>query len=243
VTYTVLLDLHLIYEPLMPDQQPGIVVTREFGLPFVPTDGSKVWSSGWSWDSEPTGLELSEVTWDLDREVFLATTRHVFVDLPLAGIPSDIRDYLTSGWRLCSWMEAYQEDASPDRPQEPVEECLSDQWQSAVDDTTFEHLHTLKSRHRPTSFNRFLKATVRQMAETYFNQKIAYAVDRTGSFMLSQADAIDQEEVSAWKRIQPRYHSMTVDQRIEWMDKVRRYPKLDRMLVRPTTGAAARVAQ
>ena len=100
------LDLHLVFQPPMDDSSDGIIITRTIELPFTPFNGLRVFSRVWEDGPEPYGLELTDVLWEMDRAVFLAKTRHTWVDLPIAFIPHEIRDWLGRGWRWGSYEEA-----------------------------------------------------------------------------------------------------------------------------------------
>jgi hypothetical protein len=87
--YTVKLDLHLTYTPPMREATPPIVLTRDLVLPFPAADGMKVHSEAMDPVIPPLGLVLEDVIWDMDREVFRATTS--IADLPPNHVPAATR--------------------------------------------------------------------------------------------------------------------------------------------------------
>ena len=102
--WTVELDMHLVFEPLMDDEGPGIVVSRTVELPFPPQDGMRLYSRNWDmcWVDGPHGFELRDVIFDIDRQIFLAIARAEHVGFPLANIDGEVQWWLERGWKLGS---------------------------------------------------------------------------------------------------------------------------------------------
>ena len=104
------LDVSLYFVPPMEERARGIVVTRTLELPFPPTDG--LFITGIAMNGQPLarGFKLEDVTWDLDRQKFFATTSLTSQDFPIADIPVLIRDWIDRGWQLGSYEDTYEEE-------------------------------------------------------------------------------------------------------------------------------------
>ena len=100
-------DLDLIYDPPFAAATRGIVVNRTIELPFPPYNGLRVFARDWEKGSEPIGLKLDDVIWDMDRQTFLAVSKSISEDFPIACIPSEIRYWLDAGWKWGSFRNRY----------------------------------------------------------------------------------------------------------------------------------------
>jgi len=93
---------------------------------------------------------LEDLTWDIDREVFLANTTLVSHDEPLAFVPATIREWIGLGWKLGSYHDTYVQP----------EEVDPDPEIQSVDDGEYERLeqlHTMPKTRRSTEFNQFFE--------------------------------------------------------------------------------------
>ena len=88
------LDLLLYFVPPMDERGQGIRLTRSLELPFPPING--LYLSGIAMDDPPTpmGCRINDLTWDLDRQVFMATTQLTNHDFPIATIPDEIGSWI-----------------------------------------------------------------------------------------------------------------------------------------------------
>jgi hypothetical protein len=110
VVYRLEIDLLLSFVPPMAEHARPICLTRALELPFPPWDGLILTSEALNGRPDPMGFVLKEVTWDMDRQLFLAKTYEIIHDLPIACIPYDIRDLLERGWRYGSMADKYGTD-------------------------------------------------------------------------------------------------------------------------------------
>lgn len=107
--YTLHLDLHLKFVPPMSKHGLGIVLTRAVQLPFVPASSLRIAGASLDEHGGPSGFGLEELTWDVDREVFSASTQIICHDEPLALIPDAIRSWLEMGWELGSYADTCEQ--------------------------------------------------------------------------------------------------------------------------------------
>ncbi len=112
------LDLHLYFDPPMADHGDGIAVTRTIDVPFPPWSGLLVYGRELDECPSPGGWPLKDVTWDVDRGVFLATTSLHSGGVPMAMIPDVVRAYVDRGWRLGSYMDLYEEPNEDESPED-----------------------------------------------------------------------------------------------------------------------------
>jgi hypothetical protein len=228
------LDLHLIYIPPMEENSPGVVVTRMIELPFVPYNGLRIFSRTWEEDPEPYGLELKDLVWDTDREVFLATAVHISHDFPIALIPNEIRYWLERGWRWGSYSDQYHDGEVADTVV-PVLANGSDDLTEGVSDAEVDSLHTLPVKKRPPAFNSFFKALIRHMAASYTNLESAYAMDKTGRYLGSgRVKPPDEEIAKKWQDYQLEYQRQSFDEHMKWRRKVQKYPELSAFVIGTT---------
>lgn len=89
--YRLELDLDLYFVPPMEANHGGITVTQTFTLPFPPSSDLAICGRQIEEHSDPHGLVLHDVVWDMDREVFTAHTSLESQALPIAEIPNAIR--------------------------------------------------------------------------------------------------------------------------------------------------------
>lgn len=107
--YTLPLDLHPKFVPPMSEHGPGIVLSRAVQLPFVPASSLRIAGASLDEHGGSIGFGLEELTWDVDREVFSASTQIICHDEPLALIPDTIRSWLDLGWELGSYADTYEQ--------------------------------------------------------------------------------------------------------------------------------------
>ena len=226
--YTLCLDLHLRFVPPMSTHAPGIVLTRTLTLPFPPYSGLIIHGQAMDECPDPLGFHLTDVIWDMDREVFLAHTIVESSGEPLAFIPDTIRGWIGCGWKLGSYRDDYTRDYEAAKDDESGE--------SSGDESEYdrmEKLHTLPKSRRDPEFNRFFKALIREMSDGYNNLSVAYAMDKLGRLLsdeepkagehLSDAARLWQDACSEFDQLDPAAQTA-------WQDKVAKYPSLERAL-------------
>ena len=74
----------------MDERSQGIRLSRSLELPFPPTNGLHLAGTAMDDPPSPLGFRINDLTWDLDRRVFMATTQLIDHNLPLAAIPDEI---------------------------------------------------------------------------------------------------------------------------------------------------------
>jgi len=223
------LDMKLYFDPPMADSGRGICVTREFDLPFPPTDDLFLTSVALNGIGSALGYRLDQVTWDVDREVFLADSSSSSVGFPIALIPLEIRDWIDRGWKLGSYEDFYEK---PDgRATRFKKEPITYKWKSKDEDTA-EKWHQMKPRERPESFNQFFKAIIREMAVLDNNTSVAYAMYRTQMYF--DEKELQKNELPPAKKFRDAkvtYEQMTYEEMAAWSRSViRRYPRLEQFV-------------
>jgi len=221
------LDVSLYFIPPMDEHGGGIMLTRTLELPFAPTPGLIVYGKSLEECPEPVGFKLDDLIWDMDREVFLASSRMINAGLPIALIPEELRSWVDRGWRLGSYKDVYAQPGEPeDEPGEPSVDGDEDEWEM------MERWPTMGLRARPREFNKTLRALVREMATVLNNENIAYAIDKTKRFF-DEAELKGNSSPAA-KRYHDaltEYFEMPSEERLDWRDHVmKKYPRLDRIV-------------
>ncbi|MFA9476939.1 hypothetical protein ACERK3_01405 [Phycisphaerales bacterium AB-hyl4] len=225
--YKLELDLHLYFDPPMEDRGGGIVVTRTIELPFAPSPGLMVYGQDLDECPEPGGWPLKDLTWDIDREVFLATTSLSSHGMPMAMIPDVLQGWLARGWRLGSYMETYPEpdddaEEAPD-PAAADEEDLEDEM---------DRWPSLPPSKRPKAFNRLMRTLVRAMSERYNNLAVAYAMDQTKRYFDEHQLKQDTSRAAErWRQATRAFEELPPEQQSAWQEHVENhYPRLDRLV-------------
>lgn len=227
-------DFRISFIPPMEEHRPGICLTRAFDLPFPPTEGLHLTGKCFHPDHQTSdGFKLEDVTWDVDRQVFLASTSLVCQDYPLAFIPDDLRELIDQGWRLGSVEETYPEPEAPDVESETEGAGGREDEPGAVDEVDKEELlPSADPRSRPASFNKLFRALVREMAVTYNNWHVAYAMDRTQRFFTEEelrGESTSAKE--AFRQAVAEFGRKSIDEQLKWQKRVTRtHPRLDRIV-------------
>lgn len=230
--YTVEVDLHLQFTPPMDDHGKGIIFRRRFQLPFPPTPKVAIYSKHTDDCPDPLGMCLTDIVWDIDREVFLAKTTIGMVGEPLAGIPGIILDWMDRGWELGCWHDQYRA-AEPARNDADAAESDSEgesEWDR------METMHTLPKRERPRWFNRFFQSLIRHMVEHHDGCAEAYVMDRLGRWLevydkrLTNPTKSLPPEEEEWLRVRDEYREMTEEALDAWEKRVSRFPRLAKVL-------------
>jgi hypothetical protein len=219
------LDLLLYFIPPMDERGQGIRLTRSLELPFPPTNGLHL--AGITMDDPPSplGFRINGVTWDLDRQVFMATTQLIDHNLPIAAIPDEIANWIERGWRLGSYEDAYKQ------PEETEDDSSEITTESVDDWDEDDRLPTMNPRSRPRAFNKFFRALVREMARLHNNESAAYAIDRTKMFFDEERLKEESKAAIRFRDAQNEFSDMTWDQQYDWREKVlRTHPRLDRIV-------------
>lgn len=214
------LDVSLFFVPPMEEHARGIVVTRTLELPFPPTTG--LFITGVVINGQPLaqGFKIEDVTWDLDRQRFTATTSLVSQDFPIAEIPDLIREWVDRGWQLGSYEATYDEE-----PEEQTDSVLIESVTNGTieDEDALNRWPTLNPRSRSPAFNRFLQALAIEMARLYNNWEVAYAIYQTKTFF-SEDQLKDNKSRAATKfrNAQDEFARMTFGQKYDWREKALR---------------------
>lgn len=183
--FRVELDLHLFFAPLMQEIGDGIILTRTLDLPFPPN--SKIMVGGRSIEGDcipPLGYRMSDILWDVDREIFLAKTVTSHHGSPIAFVPMDIERYLEDGWKIGSWQDFYNRDR-----QCPIGESLNVgkfdfDWE---DEDELFLLETTRASKRPEQFNLLFSALIRMLFTLRNNEAVGYAMYKSKLFFQEEA--------------------------------------------------------
>jgi hypothetical protein len=220
------LDL-VVYFPPMEEHGQGVRFTRGIELPFIPSAEIAVHSMKMEECPEPLGIALRDLIWDMDRQVFLATTK-LIDNVPMAMIPRSICGLIDRGWRLGSWMDTYREDEPVEtKVAQPVSLEDIDDW----DEDEAEEWPGKRPSNRPASFNTIFGAMIRTMAELHNNSSVAYAMDKTKRFLHEDQLKQDFTFRQRWGNLCWEFARMSMDQQIRWCDRmIRKYPSLAQLV-------------
>jgi hypothetical protein len=231
--FTLEIDAFLCFDPPMSDKGPGIPVTNTIQIPFVPFDGLSIVSRIYGEPTMPEGPHLKDVTWDADRQVFMANTEHVFCDFPILTIPQEINYWLDLGWKYGSCTDKYE---PPQRVRKPKKAAFGPA--PDIDDEAAKQLHSMKPGDRPEYFNHLLDAVVRAMVELNNNWPVAYAMDKTKMYF-SKTDPLTAKTPAeknfadaAWA-----FERMDFKEQWNWRERVmKRNPRLEQFVQAGSTG-------
>jgi hypothetical protein len=149
--------------------------------------------------------------------------------IPFAFIPDEIRSWITRGWRFGKLEDSYVEHEPDDELE--AEDSSGDQIDDEWDES--EKMASMNSRSRPRSFNRVMRAIVREMARLYNNWPIAYAIDKTKRFF-SEEELKTRDSSKAkdkFKQAYMEFHALPDEDKLKWQARViRRGPRLDRIV-------------
>jgi len=211
----------------MTDDGPGIRLTRTIELPFPPSRDISVFSKDWEGQDidEPLGYVLKEVTWDMDRNRFLADTEMSVTGTPIAMIPFEIVQLVYNGWKYGSYKDQYQTERKRGRKHSKLPAVPVFEWDHDEAETWDEN-----PKGRPKEFKLILHAVVSTMAELRNNCGVAYAMLKTGSCFDIKAGDSRSELSPLERRFQDairEYESLSSERQWEWSERVkRRYPQL-----------------
>lgn len=225
--YSVDVDLVLRYVPPMTDEGRGIRLTRTIELPFPPSRDISVFSKDWEGQDfdEPLGYVLIEVTWDMDRNRFLADTGMSVTGIPIAMIPFEILQLVYHGWKCGSYKDQYRTERKRGRKRGELAAMPVCDWDYDEAESWDEN-----PKGRPKEFKMILHAVVSTMAELHNNCGVAYAMLKTGRYFDIKAGD-SRSELSPLKRrfldAIREYESLPFERQCDWRDRVtRRYPQL-----------------
>lgn len=227
--FTVHLDISLNFHPPMERDAGGVLLHRTLELPFAPSLGLRLAGRAIEGQAAAQGYVIEGLTWDLDRQAFVAETRVNLVDVPLAEIPFAIHDWLARGWQLGSSTEP--SDAT-NEPHKTSPEALA---MCGYDPADAEALRwpTMDPPSRPASFNHFLKALVREMTRQPVDWPVAYAIDQTGLFFTEEQQAeFELPGVGEFIEAVRTFTGMPFEERLGWKERVMlENPRLGGILV------------
>jgi hypothetical protein len=233
--FTLLLDLSQVFAPPMAESSAGICLTRQFELPFPPFNGLSLNGAVLRDVPDWSGHKLKDVTWDIDRQVFLAKAKLVHVNLPIPYIADEIRSWLDRGWRLRSFEELYEADyeAYPASDEMTVKPYDAADGKEAIDDNK-ELWPTLPPKERPAHFNKLLMVLVRLMAVEFSNLPTAYAMDKTKMYFTDEALRESPSPATAkFVAARDSFARSSRQEQIDWALKVAStHPSMDRVLDR-----------
>lgn len=223
--YAVEVDLVLRYVPPMDDHGAGIRLTRTIELPFPAVENMSVFSKAWEGADDPLGFVLKQVTWDMDRQRFLAETAMSVTGTPIAMLPYEIHQLVEHGWTYGSYHDAYRTEGKRGRKrrQLPRIGVLDWDWDDA-------EAWDSDPKGRPKEFTLFLQGLVSTMAELHNNCSIAYAMLQTGRHVdipdRRMASELSPQE-QRFKDAIRKFEALTADQQWDWAARVsRKYPPL-----------------
>ncbi len=221
-------ELSLCFVPPMEEHGRGISLIQGFQLPFPPTEGLVLTGAAFNQFPSPEGFPLKDVTWDIDREIFLANISLISHGVPFTFIPDEIRSWIDQGWRFGSLEESYKVPESEDEL--PAEESMADGTDDEWD--AEERLASMNPRSRPRHVTKVMRAMVREMAELYNNWPVAYAIDRTKRFFSEpELKVRDSKAKEKFEQAVREFKAMQDDDRYRWQKKVlRNHPPLDRIV-------------
>ncbi|MEZ6082287.1 MAG: hypothetical protein R3C56_43410 [Pirellulaceae bacterium] len=180
---SVLLDLHLFFTPLMHEFGDGIVFTQTFTLPFPPSPKIAIGGRSVGEVMPLLGYKPRDIVWDVDRQVFLASTHEIHQSSPLAFIPLDMALPLENGWRIGSWQKHYDRSwRSPIGDKFDPSKFEFD-WE---DENELEKFESQQASHRPEQFNQLFSALIRMLFTLRNNESTAYAMYKSKTYFDSE---------------------------------------------------------
>lgn len=207
----------------------GIVLTNRIELPFAPTEDMMVTGRIFSDQPDPMGIPLKEVTWDVDRRMFLADIEQVNVDFPILLIPLELREWLERGWKFGSYVDEYDPPKRRKaRSPEPIPDDAPD-----FDDAEADRLMTVPRSKRPAYYNALLLAIVRQMAIIDNNCSVAYAMQKTEMFFKdSESQAASQSpEQKRFFAAAEAFRKLPFEKQWQWRNRIiRKNPRLEQFV-------------
>lgn len=225
--YAVEVDLVLRYVPPMSDHGRGIRLTRTIELPFPPSRDISVFSKDWEGQNidEPLGYVLKEITWDMDRNRFVADTEMSVTGIPIAMIPFEILHLVYQGWKYGSYKDQYQTERKRGRKRSKLAGIPEYDW-----DYEEAEAWDANPKGRPKEFKLILHAVVSTMAELHNNCGVAFAMLKTGSYFDIDSEDSRSELSPLERRFQDsirEYESLSSEKQWDWSERVkRRYPQL-----------------
>ena len=236
--YSLELDLELFFVPPMENFGNGICVTRSLDLPFVPHSGLSVFGQDLTDCPLPPGIVLEQLTWDIDRQRFLARSALTLQEWPIVAMPDEVGQWIERGWRLGSHLEQYEngEDTQPDASGPDVN--VSDLADYVFGDENWSELIRLQEvshRKRPPEFNTLFHVVIRTMTECHNNQATAYAMYKTQRFFSESQCHGPQQPTAArqFRDAQREFETTSFEKRAIWLRTVKRkYPSLRAILGR-----------
>jgi hypothetical protein len=228
------LDLLIHFVPPMDEGRQGITLTRSLELPFPPASEVSIYSKHIDDGPDPLGFRLKDVTWDMDRQLFVAKTYLIISGVPWPLIPSDLRRWLDRGWHWGSYLDAYQEEEE-DEPETLAVKPLQGRGRLSLnDDDEMEAMPTQPPVSRPKRFNEVFGAMLRLMVELHNNEADAYAMHKTGMFFTEeQLKKDDSPTARRWQHENYAYSQMPWEKQLAWCKRVvKNYPTLKSLVDR-----------
>jgi hypothetical protein len=224
--YPIDVDYVVRYVPPMLDWAKGLRLSRTFELPFPPSGGVSVFSKEWERIEEPLGYRLKAITWDIDKQRFLAETEVMATGVPLALIPHELRNLLDCGWAYGSYLEKYKSGGKRGRKRAKLPTMRISKW----NDEEAEAWEEARSKSRPKEFKTVLHAIVATMVELQNNCSVAYAMLKTGGYV-DVPESVNRPDLSPiqakFDAAMNEFRSMKWDKQQDWCEHVqRRYPRL-----------------
>lgn len=220
--YTLELDVKLQLIPAAEGGAP-VCLTRTLKLPFPAHEGLVLFAKGMDNCPKPVGLPLSEVVWDMDREVFLAET-HVHDYVPIGLFAVTYQEWIDRGWTPGSCHDPYP--SSVTRP--PAARYRRKHPAERMDLGELEEMQRVPAGDRPDWYMDEFRAVVRFLLESG-SEHSAYAMDRTRTLR-------EYRDLPAWGNPEPlqaewnqaweAFAKLSPAKRKRWEAKVRRFPKL-----------------
>ena len=227
--FTVEVDLwQSLFSPPMGERSKGIVLTHSIQLPFVPSEDIAIHCAAIEPDPGPIGRVLKGITWDVERNLFLAST-YAGNAGPIGLIPYDLRNLLDKGWRFGSAQDRYDEELRRKHKPKELPPLKLPNWS---DEDELESWENLPPKRRPAEFNLLVKALVRMMAEHFEDVEVAYAIDKT-MMMFSdyELETKSTPETKRFREMKYQFSKLTDQQRSAWHDRVmRRHPRIQQFV-------------
>lgn len=202
-------------------------MTRTIELPFPPSRDNLVFSKDWEGQDfdEPLGYVLKEITWDMDRNRFVADTEMFITGIPIDMIPFEILHLVYQGWKYGSYKDQYQTERKRGRKRSKLVAIPECDWDYEEAEAWDEN-----PKGRPKEFKLILHAVVSTMAELRNNCGVAYAMLKTGRYFDIDAGDSRSELSLLERRFQDAirdYESLSSERQWDWSERVkRRYPQL-----------------
>jgi len=221
--YKVQLEIELYFVPPMDEHDPGVSLVKTIELPFQPVPEMGLVGDSLEGNPFPPGLVIKELSWDVDRRLFLAKLAdYHFGGDSLSGQAYTLREWIEHGWTLGHLQDPYEQEHEDEEPPDvtPAQLLKSLPLEEPPPRIT-------SPSDRAEGFRACLRGMVRLMAEIENNMAVAYAMDKTGCVLTkSNRDKVSPLIQQRWDDAVKDFENVTYKRRAVWIRRTKKYMPL-----------------